>query len=103
MASILRTLTIHLNFHFWAIQTRSLEPDYVPPEELTHEFEIRTLTQQEALNAVQNPELGLTQAFVHSAHARGDICTGALRGNSLVGYSWKTFITFERAETILQF
>ena len=90
MSFILRNLTTHLNFHFWAIQTRNLEPDFVPPEEHTNEFDFRTLTPDEILIAAQNPELGITQAFVHSAFARGDICTTALHGESLVACSWKT-------------
>ncbi len=70
--------------------TRKLEPDYVPLDEHTGDFEFRALTLQELLIAAQNPELGLSPEFVRFAFSRGDICTGCLHENALVAYSWKT-------------
>jgi len=91
LASLLRNLTIHLNIHFWSIQTRIPELDYIPPQEHSRDFVFRSLTANEVLVAAHNPDLGLTQSFVKNAFSRGDICTGALLGETLVAYSWKTF------------
>ena len=90
LSTVLRNLDKYLNFHFWTIQTRSPEPDYVPPEEHNNTIEFRKLTLEETLAAAHDPELGLTEKFVRCAFARDDICTGALLKGTLVAYSWKT-------------
>jgi len=80
-----------VGLHLWLVHIRPLEPEFVIPPEHAARFEFRRLAHAEALEQSRlNPKLAMTDAFLSSAFARGDICVGAFDGGRLVAYTWRS-------------
>ncbi len=85
---LLAFLGIHLNV---VRATPILEnPNY--PAELKHII-LRELSEQDLLEATQNPELELSREFVEAAAKRGDIAFGAFDDSELVAMVWRALTT----------
>jgi GNAT superfamily N-acetyltransferase len=55
------------------------------------EVECRPLSEAEALAFAADPQLELSEQWIHDAYARGCICLGALARGELLGYTWLAF------------
>lgn len=54
-------------------------------------IECQVLSEQQALEFVNDPLLELTAAWVRNAYARAGVCIGAIEGTRLLGYTWLAF------------
>lgn len=61
---------------------------------------LRLLDEAELLRACADPELDLREEGIRAAHARGDLCVGALDGDTLAGYCWLAFSPVHHLEGV---
>ena len=54
-------------------------------------IECRVLSEQEALQFANDPQLELTPAWVRNAYGGGGVCIGAIDSGRLIGYTWLAF------------
>lgn len=84
---VMRRLENHLRFRLFVIHTRPLDPN-APQDPLPADCSARVLDQKDLVRFSRNPDLGLSEAFIAKAWARGDACFGYLEHNELVAYTW---------------
>jgi GNAT superfamily N-acetyltransferase len=61
---------------------------------------LRLLGEAELLPVARDPELDLREDGIRAALARGDLCVGALDGETLAGYCWLAFSPVHHLEGI---
>ena len=61
---------------------------------------LRLLGEAELLRACADPELDLREEGIRAAHARGDLCVGALEGETVAGYCWLAFSPVHHLEGV---
>lgn len=71
----------------WVFE-RPMQPN---PVERSDGIDLRILSEGEALQAAEDPELEMSVEFVRTALARGDIAFGAFDASRLVSYTWRAF------------
>src|SRR4051812_24514994 len=64
---------------------------YAGHPQCARNIECRVLSEQEALQFSNDPQLELTPAWVCNAYAAGGVCIGAIEGGRLIGYTWLAF------------
>jgi hypothetical protein len=75
--------------HFYRVNLRPL--DKRPPvPDLPPGIRVCLVPAETLLRAVEDPELDLDGGFVRAALSRGDLCFGALEGQRLVSYAWRS-------------
>lgn len=84
---------VMLGLRPWLVlcEVHSRPLSYDPPPSPPEGFEVRVATEAELLAAVDNPELGLSEAFVRSAFERGDMCVATFQGDRIVAQLWRSF------------
>ena len=84
---VMRRLQEWLRFRLFVVHTRLLDPD-APRNPIPEDCSVRVLDEHELQEFSRNPELGLSDAFISAASARGDVCFGYLERDDLVAYTW---------------
>jgi GNAT superfamily N-acetyltransferase len=64
---------------------------YAAQRHCARNIECRVLSEREALQFANDPQLELTPAWVRNAYAGGGVCIGAIEGRRLLGYTWLAF------------
>ena len=86
----LRHLLMLLGIRIYAVRSHVLGRSPAPPELPAH-LRVGIVDSATLLRAAEDPELGLSHDFVKFALARGDVAFGAMHGDRLVAYTWRTF------------
>jgi hypothetical protein len=61
-----------------------------PADIVGSDLSIGVIPHQQLLRFARNPELDLTPRFLEAAARRGDVCIGALEGDRLIAYTWRS-------------
>jgi hypothetical protein len=89
IARLATPLRERAGIHFYGVNLRPLDAR-PPAPALPHAVRVCRVSASTALRAAEDPELDLERAFVREALARGDLCFGALVGERLVSYAWRS-------------
>jgi hypothetical protein len=91
LARAIARLQQWLGIHIFRVNLRVLPRHFVepaPPEGIR----LCPLRLEDLLQASADPELGLEPDFIRTALANGDLVVGALEGDRLIGYLWRSAI-----------
>lgn len=86
-ARLMRALARRAGLRVFRFFSRPLDAPAVALPGLT----LRLLGEAELLRACADPQLELREEGIRAAHARGDLCVGALDGETVAGYCWLAF------------
>jgi hypothetical protein len=89
LARLAQQLREHAGVHFYRVNLRPLGAR-PPAPRLPSGIRVCRVPAATLLPAAQDSELDLDGAFVREALARGDLCFGALVGERLVSYAWRS-------------
>jgi hypothetical protein len=89
LARLAQRLCDHAGIRFYRVNLRPL--DRCPPaRDLPSGIRVCRVPAETLMQAARDPELQLDGGFVREAFARGDLCFGALAGERLVSYAWRS-------------
>lgn len=91
-AAILRRLRRWLGLRVYGIYIRPIRPDRdtsLPPGYTYRLFEGKDL--EAMLPYIEDPSLGISEAFVRSAFGKGDACDAIFHDGKIVSYTWIAF------------
>jgi len=88
-ARVMRRLQKRLGVHVCRVRIRTLVAD-PPRPDLPAGIDLRVLSRDDLLRAIEDDTLSLSRGFVEAALERGDVAFGALDGDQLVSYMWRT-------------
>jgi hypothetical protein len=89
LARLAQWLRDHAGMHFYRVNLRPL--DRRPPApKLPRGIRVCRVPAETLMRAAQDPGLELDAGFVREALARGDRCFGALQGERLLSYAWRS-------------
>lgn len=91
LARVMSMLRRYACLRVYRVNARPLSAGRSREPRLPDGIAVRIVAPDELFGAAGDPELDLDRDFVRDALARGDLAFGALEGDRLVGYTWRTF------------
>ena len=85
-----RRLERYLGVHFYRVRVRPLDLPAPARAKVPERINIRQASADELLAATEDPELGISQAFLERARTRGDRCYAAFDDGQIVAYVWRS-------------
>jgi len=89
LARLAQWLREHAGLRFYGVNLRPLDRRPLAPA-LPPGIRVCLVPAETLLRAAEDPELDLDRGFVREALARGDLCFGALEGERLLSYAWRS-------------